>query len=148
MSRKDFGTLFGSTEALAILVADDTPDLRDLITMWLEDAGHRVTRAATGHEVVQFVQQHEFDLLVTDILMPDGDGWDAIAEVHRLKPNLRVLAMSGGTREMPANAVLRVARGAGAIGWLKKPFSRLEFYGAVLRVLATRPAEPLAQLAK
>ncbi len=141
MSRKDFAAVFGKTEPLAILVADDTPDLQALITMWLEDAGHHVTRAANGREILAHARGEEFDLLVTDILMPDGDGWEAIAGVHQLHPALPVLAISGGTREMPASAVLRVARGAGAIGWLEKPFSRLEFYGAILRVLSGRRAE-------
>jgi CheY-like chemotaxis protein len=127
---------------LAILVADDTVNLQALITTWLEDAGHAVTRASGGRELVQHVQEKPFDLIVTDILMPDGDGWDAIAEVHRLRPATRILAISGGTREMPASAVLRVARGAGAIGMLEKPFSRPDFLTAITRVMAQRRVEP------
>jgi CheY-like chemotaxis protein len=130
---------------LAILVADDTPELQALITGWLADAGHKVLGAASGREIVELVPQHDFDLIVTDILMPDGDGWDAIAEVRRLQPEIRVLAISGGAREMPANAVLRAARAAGALGLLAKPFTRPEFLAAVARVMsnkaeASRPA--------
>ena len=128
--------------SLSVLVADDTADLLALITAWLEDAGHRVVRAANGREVIALAQQQRFDLIVTDILMPDGDGWDAIAEVQRVAPQTRILAMSGGAREMPANAVLRVARGAGAIGMLQKPFSRPDFFDAVARVMATNRAAP------
>src|SRR5687768_13723783 len=105
-----------SPPPLAILVAEDTPDLQALITRWLEEAGHAVTGVPGGRELVLRVQEKPFDLIVTDILMPGGDGWDAIAEVHRLRPEMRILAISGGAREMPASAVLRVARGAGAIG--------------------------------
>jgi CheY-like chemotaxis protein len=76
---------------------------------------------------------------VTDILMPDGDGWDAIASVHRTRPEMRILAISGGAREMPANAVLRAARAAGAIASLEKPFSRPAFLEAVVRVMASKP---------
>ena len=128
--------------SLAILVAEDTVDLQALIATWLQDAGHAVTRVSGGRELVQHVQESPFDLVVTDILMPGGDGWDAIAEVHRLRPEMRILAISGGTREMPASAVLRVARGAGAIGMLPKPFSRPDFLAAITRVMAQRPAEP------
>jgi CheY-like chemotaxis protein len=127
---------------LAILVAEDTVDLQALITAWLEEAGHTVVRASGGRELVQLVQARPFDLIVTDILMPDGDGWDAIAEVHRLRPEMRILAISGGAREMPASAVLRVARGAGAIGMLEKPFSRPDLLAAIIRVMAQRKIEP------
>ena len=124
--------------SLAVLVADDARDLQELIARWLTEAGHRVTAASNGREIVRLVREQPFDLLVTDIIMPDGDGWDAIAEVHRLRPQTRILAMSGGAREMPASAVLRVAQGAGAIGVLKKPFSRVDLLEAVARVIAQR----------
>lgn len=123
---------------LAILVADDVRDLQELISLWLTEAGHAVTAASNGREVIRCVQDQPFDLLVTDIIMPDGDGWDAIAEVHRLRPEMRILAISGGSREMPASAVLRVAQGAGAIGVLKKPFSRVDLLEAVGRIVALR----------
>jgi CheY-like chemotaxis protein len=125
---------------LSILLADDTRDLQALATAWLEEAGHRVTPASCGREIVQLVEQHSFDLVVTDILMPDGDGWDAIRDVHRLRPETRILAISGGAREMPAAAVLRVARGAGAIGLLQKPFSRPQFLESIERVMRTPAA--------
>lgn len=140
MRRMDFVVPKPSTRSLAVLVADDTRDMQALISAWLEEAGHAVVGASTGREVVQLMGQQPFDLLVTDILMPDGDGWAAIAEVHRRHPATRILAISGGTREMPANAVLRVAQRAGALGFLAKPFSRLEFLGAISSVMATRKA--------
>lgn len=116
---------------LSVVVAEDVADLRQLIALWLEEAGHEVTAVATGREVVRLFGERPFDMLVSDILMPDGDGWDAIAEVHRLRPKTRILAISGGSREIPAAACLRVARGAGAISVLKKPFSRVEFLAAM-----------------
>jgi CheY-like chemotaxis protein len=122
----------------SVLLADDAQDLQALIAMWLEEAGHHVTRVSTGQEVVQHAAQRDFDLLVTDILMPDGDGWDAIAVVQRSRPQMRILAISGGAREMPANKVLRAARAAGAIASLEKPFSRPDFLEAVARVMATK----------
>jgi CheY-like chemotaxis protein len=122
-----------------VLLADDAQDLQALIALWLDEAGYQVTRVATGREIVEHAAQAEFDLLVTDILMPDGDGWDAIASVHRTRPEMRILAISGGAREMPANAVLRAARAAGAIASLEKPFSRPAFLEAVVRVMASKP---------
>jgi CheY-like chemotaxis protein len=126
------------TKPWSILVADDTLELQALISAWLEEAGHTVRGASNGHQVVQCVQSQPFDLLVTDILMPGGDGWDAIAAVHRLHPETRILAISGGTRAMPASAVLRVAHRAGAIGFLAKPFSRPDFLDAIDAVMSRR----------
>jgi CheY-like chemotaxis protein len=127
-----------SAKPLSILVADDTRELQALIIGWLEEAGHTVRGASTGRQVMKLVQEQPFDLLVTDILMPDGDGWGAIAEVHRSHPQTRILAISGGAREMPAGAVLRVAQRAGALGFLAKPFSRPEFLQAVGSVMVRR----------
>lgn len=121
---------------LSILLADDAADLQALMQMWLEEAGHAVVRASGGREIVPLMERAHVDLVITDILMRDGDGWDAIAEVHQRWPHMRILAISGGAREMPASAVLRVARGAGAIGLLAKPFSRPEFLAAIARVMA------------
>lgn len=127
-----------ASQRLTVLVADDVRDLQELIALWLVEAGHVVTTASNGREVIQLVQAQPFDLLITDILMPDVDGWDAIASVHRLRPEMRILAISGGSREMPASAVLRVAQGAGAIGLLKKPFSRVDLLEAVARIASQR----------
>jgi CheY-like chemotaxis protein len=119
--------------SLQILVADDARDLQALIASWLEEAGHAVTSAFNGREIAAHVERQAFDVVVTDILMPDGDGWDAIAAVLRLRPGTRIIAMSGGSREIPANAVLRVARKAGALAVLQKPFTRVEFMEALDR---------------
>jgi CheY-like chemotaxis protein len=123
----------------SVLLADDLRDLQVLMAMWLEEAGHRVTRASSGREIIEHAARTEFDLLVTDILMPDGDGWDAITAVQQSRPQMRILAISGGAREMPANSVLRAARAAGAIASLEKPFSRPDFLDAAARVMATKP---------
>ena len=124
------------TRSLSILLADDTLELRALFTAWLEEAGHTVCVASNGNEIVQLMQEQPFDLVVTDILMPGGDGWEAITAVQRLHPEVRILAISGGAREMPASAVLRVAHRAGALGFLAKPFARPEFLDAVNSVMA------------
>ena len=60
----------------SILVADDTLEVQTLITGWLQEAGHTTVGASNGRQIIQLVQQQSFDLLVTDILMPDGDGWE------------------------------------------------------------------------
>lgn len=57
-----------------ILVADDEPDMRALLTDLLEEAGHQVTQAENGQVAVQRVQQDALDLVLLDVLMPMMDG--------------------------------------------------------------------------
>ena len=121
---------------LEIVVADDVAEITDLMSHWLEAEGHTVTRASNGREIIELLQKRAYDLLVTDIVMPGIDGWDAILAVSRLRPETRILAISGGGKQMPVDACLRVAKGVGADYVLKKPFRQVEFLAAVTKVVA------------
>ena len=122
--------------SLDVVVADDVKEITELVAAWLEEVGHSVTHAANGREVIQLLKDKPFDLLITDIVMPEGDGWDAVLAVNRLRPATRILAISGGGRHMPADACLRVAKGVGADGILKKPFRRAELMQAIEKAIA------------
>lgn len=78
-----------------ILVADDEKDLADLWKDALEDAGHEVHVAHTGLQTVARLQQGGFDLLITDINMPDGGGFYAASESRYLEEKIPVIAVSG-----------------------------------------------------
>lgn len=129
---------------LSIVVADDVPELRQLIGLWLEELGHVVSHAANGREAFRLATEQPCDLLCTDILMPDGDGLDVILEIRRARPNVRVLAFSGGDRYMEARNALRLAKVIGADNMLPKPFNRVQFIEAVQRVAARRSETKLA----
>ncbi len=121
---------------LRVVVADDVREIQDLVTIWLQEEGHQVRHASNGREVVRVVCDEPTDLVITDIVMPEGDGWDAILTINRLRPATRILAISGGGKQMPADACLRVAKGVGADGVLKKPFGRSQLLAAVAQVSA------------
>ena len=118
-----------------ILIVEAVPNVLELLEVTLRFKGYAVLTARNGEEALDVISRQRPVLIITDILMPDGDGWSAIAEVRRLQPETRILAMSGGAREMPARAVLRIAQRAGALGFLAKPFSRPEFLDAVAAVM-------------
>ena len=120
---------------LAIVVADDVDEIRQLVGHWLAEIGHTVTYASTGRELIQQVRDHPIDLVITDLVMPGVDGLDAILAINRIRPSTRILAISGGGRNMPADAGLRLAKGVGADGVLPKPFVRKQLLAAVERVL-------------
>lgn len=105
-----------------ILVVDDDEYLRPLICRALKQAGYSdVTEANDGREGLELCGKTQFDLVITDIIMPEMDGMDVIFSLQKKSPGTRIIAMSGGGR-IDAEKYLRIARIAGA-GILEKPFS-------------------------
>lgn len=125
--------------SLSILVADDEEHIRNLIRGWFEQEGHRVMCAATGLEASALAAKTAFELVVTDVLMPEGDGVGLINELKKLQPTARVLAISGGGRIIDSNDCLRIAQGLGAHAAVMKPFNREQFFAAVAQARAAQP---------
>ena len=126
--------------AASVLVVDDVPEIRRLLQQWLRDLGCITTGVSTGDEAVRFLRTMHLDLIVTDILMPDGDGLDVIMELKRIQPTARIVAMSGGSDYIHPSECLKWARGLGADAGLQKPFNRQQFLDAAMTLVATRNA--------
>ena len=122
---------------LDILVVDDDPLICEGIGIRLRRDGHVVTCAADGAEALELIRLAKFDAVVTDILMPDRDGLELIAELHRRQPDVRVVAISGGGR-VSGREYLDVATRMGAHGVLAKPFSFSELASVLEQVVAER----------
>ncbi|MBD1872297.1 response regulator [Nodosilinea sp. FACHB-131] len=71
---------------LRVLFADDERDSRELVTFLLEQQGAKVTQVESAHEALNQLQQAEFDLLISDIGMPDMDGYGLIRHVRERSP--------------------------------------------------------------
>jgi CheY-like chemotaxis protein len=125
------------TEPLSVVVADDVQEIRDLVEKWLRGAGCSVMSAASGSEVSRLLRSQQFDLIITDVIMPDGDGLEVISDARRLQPKARVLAISGGGNHLPAQDCLMFAKGLGANAVLLKPFNRERLLDAVSHVAPT-----------
>lgn len=111
-----------ATTPLSILVADDEPGIRDLLEHWLTSQGHNVQTADGGQQAMRLLLQGSFDLVVTDVVMPDGDGFELIPAIRKIRPDARILAISGGGRYIPGGDCLSLARGLGAHATIIKPF--------------------------
>jgi DNA-binding NtrC family response regulator len=118
----------------SILVADDEPDLRELVKITLEAAGHRVVTVADGRKASAALQQQKFDLVITDVLMPDRDGIELIREIRAKYSGLRVIVMTAGG-QISRGDYLMVARHLGAHLSLPKPFSARQMAEAVTEVM-------------
>jgi CheY-like chemotaxis protein len=114
-------------DELSVLVADDEEGIRELTMHWLGQAGHRVAAADSGRAASALLKSQRFDIVVTDVVMPDGDGFELIAQVRRLHPATRILAISGGGKYLQGSDCLRMAQGLGAHGIVMKPFTREQF---------------------
>lgn len=115
-----------------ILLIDDDELLRDTVLQMLEADGHRVTEAADGETGLRlFGQGHGFDAAITDILMPGIDGTRVIVALRERRPELPILAISGGRRMLSPTFSLETANLAGATGQLAKPFGRNELRSAL-----------------
>jgi CheY-like chemotaxis protein len=123
------------TSPISIVVADDVVEIQQLLGQWLRDLGCIVTCVSTGQEAVRVLRMAHVDMVITDILMPDGDGLELITELKRTQPSIRIIAMSGGGNHLRAEDCLKFANGLGAHGVLLKPFKRDQFLEVVTQHL-------------
>ncbi len=107
-----------NVDPLEVLVVDDTPDLRDLLTMALERTGEFrvVAHAENGREAIDAARSHDPDLVLLDIAMPVMDGLEALPQVRDACPQAIVVMLSGfGASEMTSKALA-----GGADGYIQK----------------------------
>jgi two-component system, NtrC family, sensor kinase len=107
-------------DAVSVLVVDDEPGIALLCKRMLSRAGYSVMALTDPHKAVEWLQQNKADLLLVDIRMPEVDGFEVIARVRKLHPNLAILVMTGfGTVETAIHALRQ-----GVDGLLLKPFEK------------------------
>jgi len=114
----------------SILVVDDDPDTRRVMRQVLEAHGYAVSSTASGREAIRLLNRETVDLVITDMLMSDGDGFELIAALHKYFSNLPVIAISGGGT-VDADNCLSIAQGFQADAVLKKPITRDELLKAI-----------------
>ena len=96
----------------SILTIDDNELVRGFLRTVLESAGHSVVEASQGREGFHHLRQSRFDMVLTDIYMPDCDGLEVIMTVRRDFPGIKVLAVTG---EAGDKNLLTAARKLGAV---------------------------------
>ena len=111
-----------------ILVVDDEARIRSIIKKYAEFEGHKVTEAADGMEAVYICRNHEFDLVIMDIMMPELDGFSACREIRKVS-NVPIIMLSARGEEYDKINGFEV----GIDDYVVKPFSPKEL---MLRVEA------------
>jgi CheY-like chemotaxis protein len=120
----------------AILVVDDDVQVLEVISQILRLEGHVVTTARDGREAVSKFKGDKFDLVITDLIMPEREGLETISDLKALARSVPVIAMSGGGRLGP-NDYLETAHQIGANATLAKPFARSELVRLVSSLLSS-----------
>jgi CheY-like chemotaxis protein/anti-sigma regulatory factor (Ser/Thr protein kinase) len=80
---------------LSILVIDDEPSVRETLADMLEILNHKVVKAESGHEALQKLAVTEFDLVFTDLAMPEMDGWETAREIRKRSPEMSIVLVTG-----------------------------------------------------
>ncbi|HET9067770.1 MAG TPA: nitrogen regulation protein NR(I), partial [Amaricoccus sp.] len=124
-----------------ILVADDDRTIRTVLAQALTRAGCRVRATGTATTLWRWIEEGEGDVVVTDVMMPDGDALDLLPAIRKRRPELPVIVMSAQNTVMTA---IRAAE-VGAYEYLPKPFDLKEVLGQVGKALQQKsrraPAE-------
>ncbi|MGD8328509.1 MAG: response regulator [Acidobacteriota bacterium] len=104
--------------AFHILVVDDDPDVRDVLTRVLRRRGYVVENAADGEEALAAVRAHDPDLMVLDVYLPKLSGLEVLHAIQREDLHTRTIAVSG----IPDDEMVRNTEQLGAVTFLAKPF--------------------------
>ena len=115
-----------------ILAIDDSRTIRTLLTMALEKAGFTVTTAVDGVDGVEKFQQIQADLVITDVNMPNKDGFGVIDDIRSGASNKAVPVLVLTTES--GAALKEKARKAGATGWIVKPFDDAALISVIKRL--------------
>ncbi|MBX5459670.1 MAG: response regulator [Steroidobacteraceae bacterium] len=116
-----------------ILAVDDSPSMRQMVSTTLTSAGYDVEQAADGVEALELAGKQRFDLVITDVNMPNMDGITLVREL-RGKPDYKFVPLLILTTEATAERKQQ-GKNAGATGWLVKPFNPDRLLATIAKVL-------------
>ena len=123
------------TDDAPVLLVEDDAGLRGALAVCLRIAGYKVETACDERSAwVKFEQQRP-SAIVSDLVLPDGEGISALASMRAAAPEVPIIAISGGGM-FSANDLLGVARSMGANAALSKPFKPAALVSVVQQLLA------------
>ena len=115
---------------MRILIVDDETNIRMTLKDILEDEGYEVSMAGTGEKAVSFVSKENVDMVILDVKLPGIDGIEAFKQIHKNKPSLDVLMISGHSDISTAVNAVKF----GAYDFLEKPLSMIKILTAVRNI--------------
>ncbi len=116
-----------------ILAVDDSASMRQMVAFTLKGAGHDVVEAADGVDALSKAKTRKFDLVISDVNMPNMDGITLIRELRSL-PAFKFTPILMLTTESTADKK-QEGKSAGATGWIVKPFNPDQLLATIKKVL-------------
>jgi len=120
-----------------ILVIDDDMQMRQMLRQMLDHEGYEVVDAPDGKEGIRLYRQAPTDLIITDIIMPEKEGVETIIELKRDYPDVKIIAISGGSRGFDVHDCLSYVKELDVSHIFTKPFEHTELLKAIQELLAT-----------
>jgi CheY-like chemotaxis protein len=124
-----------------ILIIDDDGMFRYMLSASLVHLGHTVVEAGNGAEGLRLFQRTDPDLIITDLVMPEMEGFEVLMNFKKHNPRAKIMVMSGGVRGKTVD-FLEIATRLGASGVLAKPFSTDALIKALDALLPTDKTLP------
>ncbi len=121
--------MHAEASAKSILVVDDDAAVLECVEDLLSDAGFKVQMSRSAGDAIALLQDQEFDAVLSDIQMPDKDGFELLTEIRSLRPDMAVVLMTAYGTIRSAVAAMR----AGALDYVTKPFESDEIFMALER---------------
>ena len=117
-----------------ILLVDDETDLRTMLGLMLADEGYEISHAANGKDAIKLHRENPFDLIVTELILNEKNGFETLAELRRQPGPTRFIATAKSSW-LPPKHFLQMARQLGAHFALSKPFQHEEMLNAIRQAL-------------
>ena len=118
---------------MKVLLIDDDPLVRFALASMLQPYGYEVVTAENGRIGTRLLRTEHPDVVITDIIMPDQEGFETIIEIKREHPDTKVIAISGGFRQGNLD-ILPMARALGADAAIAKPFEPSQLIDEIKRL--------------
>lgn len=118
-----------------ILVAEDDSEYRAVLIEWLRDSGYEVREAANGREAMDLASELYFDVVVTDLKMPEANGLDLLEWFKVMQPSAAVIFLSG---QATIHDAIKALREWGGFDFLEKPVELTELTSTIERAIAQR----------
>lgn len=133
--------LHPTSDAARILFVDDVPELRRTVCRTLRAVGYVVVEADSGRTALETIECQPFDMVLSDVMMPDMNGIELLRALRQRDPALPVVLMSA----LPSWDIAQRAASSGAFDYLSKPIDERLLQATIMRALEVRRPAGCAQ---
>ena len=135
------GAEFAEPSSKLVLIVDDDGSLVDMLTMGISGQGFKVETASNAQEAMGKLSQRAPDLIITDLMMPGGGGYDLLKELQT-GDAARTPVIVATARQIDESTERMIRSEANVVEFIRKPIKMAQLYGTLHRTLKTRPPAP------